>query len=198
MAQVDYLNPANGERSFVMLKPDAVQRNLVGDIVKRFEARGFKPVAVKFMQAPESLLKKHYSDLAKKPFFPDLVAYMASGPVVPMIWEGLNVVKTVRTMLGETNPQNSKPGSIRGDYCIDVGRNIIHASDSVEAAKKEIDLWFGEQEICKWRSHEVEWVYEDEEREEKPALTPTHNVRPCRKTHQLAWCPKRERTLRQD
>merc|ERR1712212_745815 len=114
---------ANNERTFIMLKPDAVHRGLVGEIIKRFEKKGFKLVAMKMMHASKELLEEHYADLSKKPFFPDLVAYMASGPVVPMVWEGLNAVKTGRVMLGETNPAASAPGSIRGDLCIQVGRN---------------------------------------------------------------------------
>merc|ERR1712024_317258 len=128
----------NDERTFIMIKPDGVQRGLCGDIIKRFEQKGFKLVAMKFMQASEEHLRKHYADLSERPFFPGLVKYMASGPVVPMVWEGLNVVKTGRVMLGETNPRDSKPGTIRGDYCIQVGRNICHGSDAVESAKKEI------------------------------------------------------------
>merc|ERR1712038_1531805 len=113
-----YHDPSNGERSFIMLKPDAVQRGLVGQIIARFEKKGFKLIAMKFMQATQDLLKRHYADLSKKPFFPELIRYMTSGPVVPMVWEGLNVVKTGRLMLGETNPRDSKPGTIRGDFCI--------------------------------------------------------------------------------
>ena len=151
-----------------MLKPDAIHRYLVGDIVKRFETRGFKMVACKFMKAPESLLKRHYADLSKKGFFGELIRYMGSGPVVPMIWEGLNVVKTVRAMLGETNPQASKPGTIRGDLCIDVGRNIIHASDSVEAAEHEIKMWFDDKEMAgSWKPVQIGMVYEDEVEEEE-------------------------------
>merc|ERR1711863_69762 len=130
------------ERTFIMIKPDGVQRGLVGDIIKRFEQKGFKLVAMKFMQASEEHLRQHYADLSARPFFPGLVKYMGSGPVVPMVWEGLNVVKTGRVMLGETNPAASAPGTIRGDFCIQVGRNICHGSDAVESAKKEIALWF--------------------------------------------------------
>merc|ERR1712198_434869 len=129
------------ERTFIMIKPDGVQRGLVGEIIKRFEQKGFQLVAMKFMQADEELLKKHYEDLSSKPFFPGLVKYMASGPVVPMVWQGAGVVKTGRVMLGETNPKDSKPGTIRGDYCIEVGRNICHGSDAVKSAQKEISLW---------------------------------------------------------
>uniref|UniRef100_A0A8K9UQL4 Nucleoside diphosphate kinase n=2 Tax=Oncorhynchus mykiss TaxID=8022 RepID=A0A8K9UQL4_ONCMY len=150
---------SNEERTFIAIKPDGVQRRLVGDIIKRFELKGFKLVGMKFIQAPESLLKKHYADLKDRPFFPGLVSYMASGPVVAMVWEGLNVVKTGRVMLGETNPADSKPGTIRGDYCIQVGRNIIHGSDSVESANKEINLWFKPEELCSYTSCSSSWLY---------------------------------------
>merc|ERR1712158_130500 len=148
------------ERSFIMIKPDGVQRGLVGDIIKRFEQKGFKLVAMKFMQASEDHLKQHYADLSARPFFPGLVKYMASGPVVPMVWEGLNVVKTGRVMLGETNPKDSKPGTIRGDYCIQVGRNICHGSDAVDSAAKEIALWFKEENLVNWDPVAEKWVYE--------------------------------------
>merc|ERR1719479_520717 len=151
----------NRERTFIMLKPDAVHRGLIGEIVKRFEQKGFKLVAMKMMHASKELLEEHYADLSKKPFFPGLVKYMNSGPVVPMVWEGLNVVKTGRVMLGETNPAASAPGTIRGDYCIQVGRNICHGSDAVESAKKEIALWFKEEELVKWDPVSLSWVYED-------------------------------------
>ncbi|KAK0094295.1 hypothetical protein PV326_011330 [Microctonus aethiopoides] len=147
-----------------MIKPDGVQRGLVGKIIQRFEEKGFKLVAMKMVWADEALLKKHYADLAARPFFPSLVKYMSSGPVVPMVWEGLNAVKTGRVMLGETNPKDSAPGTIRGDYCIQVGRNIIHGSDAVESAEKEIKLWFGEKESSKelvdWASWAEKWIYE--------------------------------------
>merc|ERR1712109_394666 len=149
----------NRERTFIMLKPDAVHRGLIGDIIKRFEQKGFKLVAMKMMHASEDLLKQHYADLSSKPFFPGLVKYMASGPVVPMVWEGLNVVKTGRVMLGETNPKDSKPGTIRGDFCIQVGRNICHGSDAVESAQKEIKLWFSDEELTSWKPAAIDWVY---------------------------------------
>merc|ERR1719229_805099 len=137
---------------FIMIKPDGVQRGLVGEIIKRFEQKGFKLVAMKFMNASEEHLKKHYADLAGKKFSPGLIKYMCSGPVVPMVWEGLDVVKTGRAMLGATNPADSAPGTIRGDYSIQVGRNICHGSDSVESANHEIALWFKPEELCSWES----------------------------------------------
>ena len=173
---------ANMERTFIMLKPDAVHRGLMGEIIDRFETRGFKLVALKFMHAAPELLQTHYSDLSKKPFFPELIRYMSSGPVVPMVFEGLKAVKQGRTMLGATNPRDSAPGTIRGDLCIDVGRNIIHGSDSVESANKEIALWFTPEELSQWRPSQVEWLYEEEELDQdKPAPAPvaSKTVRHC-------------------
>ncbi|CAG0904447.1 unnamed protein product [Darwinula stevensoni] len=148
------------ERTFICVKPDGVHRGIIGEIIKRFEQKGFKLVAMKMMHASEDHLKKHYAELSSKPFFPALVQYMSSGPVVPMVWEGLNVVKMGRMMLGETNPADSKPGTIRGDFCIQVGRNIVHGSDSVESGKKEIALWFSEKELVDWQPVAEPWVYE--------------------------------------
>ncbi|ODM97814.1 Nucleoside diphosphate kinase [Orchesella cincta] len=149
------------ERSFIMIKPDGVQRGLVGEIVKRFEQKGFHLVGMKFVAAAKSLLEEHYVDLAAKPFYNGLVEYMGSGPVLAMVWEGLNVVKTGRQMLGATNPADSLPGTIRGDFSIQVGRNIIHGSDSVESAKREINLWFKESELLSWKASGMEWIYEN-------------------------------------
>uniref|UniRef100_A0A3B5QGU4 Nucleoside diphosphate kinase B n=1 Tax=Xiphophorus maculatus TaxID=8083 RepID=A0A3B5QGU4_XIPMA len=114
------------ERTFIAVKPDGVQRGLCGEIIKRFETRGFKLVAAKFVQASEDHMKKHYLDLKDMPFYAGLCKYMSSGPVFAMVWEGQSIVKLARMMLGETNPADSKPGSIRGDLCINIGRNIIH------------------------------------------------------------------------
>lgn len=174
-----FRNQAYAERTFIMLKPDAVQRGLVGEIMERFESRGFKLVACKFMAASKELLKTHYADLSKKGFFPELIRYMSSGPVVPMVWEGLHAVKQGRTMLGATNPKDSDPGTIRGDLCVDVGRNVIHGSDSLESAAKEISLWFKPEELSKWRSAQVEWCYEEEELNKEAqtvAPVPSHTV----------------------
>jgi len=135
------------ERTFIMIKPDGVKRGLIADIIKRFEQRGYKLVAMKMLQADEELLNEHYADLKPRPFFPGLIRHISSGPVVAMVWEGKNVVKQGRQMLGETDPLKSKPGSIRGDFSIDMGRNIIHGSDSVDSANAEIALWFKEGEV---------------------------------------------------
>ncbi|KAL4229950.1 Nucleoside diphosphate kinase A [Mactra antiquata] len=151
---------AKEERTFIMVKPDGVQRGIVGEIIKRFENRGYKLVACKMCRPSKEHLEKHYADLSKKPFFPGLIQYMSSGPVVAMAWEGKEVVKMGRAMLGATNPLDSNPGTIRGDFCIDVGRNICHGSDAVESAKKEIGLWFSAEELQSYKSCEFEWVYE--------------------------------------
>ncbi|XP_063722121.1 uncharacterized protein LOC134848544 [Symsagittifera roscoffensis] len=154
------------ERSFVAIKPDGVQRKLVSEILSRFERRGYKLVALKMLQPTRELLEEHYQeiraiqDLKSKKFFQDLITYMRSGPIVAMVWEGENVVKQGRAMLGATNPQESVPGTIRGDFSITVGRNIVHGSDSVTSAQKEIGLWFREEEISSWDSNDHIWLYE--------------------------------------
>jgi len=148
------------ERTYIMIKPDGVQRGLVGKIVDRFESRGFHLVAMKTKLASAELLNQHYKDLVSKPFFPKMREYMLSGPVLCMVWEGKEAVATGRKMLGATNPLDSAPGTIRGDFCIEVGRNICHGSDSVENAELEIALWFEENEILDWTSHSKDWIYE--------------------------------------
>ncbi|KAH8549360.1 nucleoside diphosphate kinase [Umbelopsis sp. PMI_123] len=130
------------ERTYIMVKPDGVERGLVGEIIKRFEAKGYQLTALELMHPTKEHLEEHYCDLKSKSFFPGLIQYMLSGPVVGMVWTGKEAVKTGRKLLGETNPLASLPGSIRGDFAIDVGRNICHGSDSVENAEKEIALWF--------------------------------------------------------
>ncbi|KAJ3310756.1 nucleoside diphosphate kinase [Blyttiomyces sp. JEL0837] len=132
------------ERTYIMVKPDGVQRGLVGEIIKRFEAKGFQLLALKLTAPGRAHLEVHYADLKEKKFFPGLIDYMTSGPVVAMVWAGKNVVKSGRILLGETNPLTSLPGTIRGDFAIDIGRNICHGSDAVESAEKEIALWFPE------------------------------------------------------
>jgi nucleoside-diphosphate kinase len=148
------------ERTYIMIKPDGVQRGLVGEIIARFEKKGFFLRALKLMTPSKQLLEEHYADLKERPFFPDLVGYMLSGPVVGMVWEGIGAVATGRVMLGATNPANSAPGTIRGDYCIISGRNICHGSDSVQSAEREIKLWFGEDEVKGYKHHSYDWVYE--------------------------------------
>eukprot|EP00058_Branchiostoma_floridae_P012795 XP_002598283.1 hypothetical protein BRAFLDRAFT_69640 [Branchiostoma floridae] len=144
-----------------MVKPNGVQRGLVGEVIKRFERKGFKLVAMKFMQASEEHMQKHYTHLKSKGFCAGLCKYMSSSPVVPMVWEGLDMVRAGRVMLGETDPADSKPGSIRGDFCVHVGRNLVHGSDSIENAEKEIALWFREDEIVNYKAGQYDWVYDD-------------------------------------
>jgi len=151
---------SSSEQTFIAIKPDGVQRGLIGPIITRFENRGFKLAGIKLVTASKEHLEKHYEDLSSKPFFPGLVTYMASGPICAMIWEGRDAVKTGRAILGATNPLASAPGTIRGDYAIDVGRNVCHGSDSVENAQKEIALWFKKEEIQSWKPAQFDWVYE--------------------------------------
>uniref|UniRef100_A0A8C9GIY6 Nucleoside diphosphate kinase n=2 Tax=Piliocolobus tephrosceles TaxID=591936 RepID=A0A8C9GIY6_9PRIM len=138
------------ERTLVAVKPDGVQRRLVGDVIQRFERRGFTLVGMKMLQAPESVLAEHYQDLRRKPFYPALIRYMSSGPVVAMVWEGYNVVRASRAMIGHTDSAEAAPGTIRGDFSMHISRNVIHASDSVEGAQREIQLWFQSSELVSW------------------------------------------------
>jgi nucleoside-diphosphate kinase len=152
---------ASAERTYVMVKPDGVQRGLVGEILSRFERKGFTLKGLKLFQCPEDLAKEHYGDLSAKPFFPDLVGYICSGPVVCMIWEGKGVVASARKLIGATNPLESEPGTIRGDFAVEVGRNVIHGSDSVENGEREIGLWFGSGEgMAEWKPAMEPWLRE--------------------------------------
>ncbi len=143
-----------------MIKPDGVQRGLVGDIVSRFERRGLKIAAMKMLVVSDKLAKEHYAEHAAKPFFPSLVGFIESGPVVAMVIEGKNAVPIVRSMVGATNPANSAPGTIRGDFALETGRNVIHASDSPESAKREISLYFNNSEIATYTRIDEQWLYE--------------------------------------
>ncbi|OMO52274.1 Nucleoside diphosphate kinase [Corchorus olitorius] len=147
------------EQTFIMVKPDGVQRGLVGEIISRFEKKGFYLKGMKLMEVDRKFAEKHYADLSAKPFFNSLVEYIISGPVVAMIWAGKNVVTTGRKIIGATNPSESAPGTIRGDFAVEVGRNVIHGSDSVENAKKEIALWFPDGAV-NWESSLRPWIYE--------------------------------------
>jgi len=150
----------NKEQTFIAVKPDGVQRGLIGNIVSRFEQRGYKMVASKMCRPSKEHLEKHYEDLAGKGFFNGLIAYMSSGPIFAMVWEGKDVVKQGRAMLGATNPLQSAPGTIRGDFCLDLGRNVCHGSDSVESAQKEITLWFKPEEVQEYTFAMHNWLYE--------------------------------------
>ncbi|MFQ3285208.1 MAG: nucleoside-diphosphate kinase [Natronomonas sp.] len=152
---------ADTERTFVMVKPDGVQRGLIGDIVSRFEERGLKLVAGKFMQIDDELAREHYAEHVDKPFFDDLSGFITSGPVFAMVWEGQDAVAQVRTMMGETDPAESAPGTIRGDFGLDLGRNVIHGSDTEEgSAEREIGLFFDDEELHDYDRIDEAWLYE--------------------------------------
>lgn len=143
-----------------MIKPDGVQRGLVGAIISRFERKGFTLKGLKLFQCPEELAKEHYKDLSSKPFFPKLVEYIVSGPVVAMVWEGAGVVASSRKLIGATNPLAAEPGTIRGDLAVEVGRNVVHGSDSIKNGEREIALWFKEGELCEWEPVSTPWLRE--------------------------------------
>mmetsp|Transcript_14729 Transcript_14729/g.21457 ORF Transcript_14729/g.21457 Transcript_14729/m.21457 type:complete len:154 (+) Transcript_14729:40-501(+) len=147
-------------RTFVLVKPDGVQRRLVSDVMGRFEKRGLKLCGLKFLNAPNELLKEHYAEHEGKPFYSKLVQYVGSGPVVAMCWEGSNAVDIGRRLIGSTKPSESPSGTIRGDLGLDVGRNIVHGSDSAESAKRELDLWFNQNETVSWSDSLINWLYE--------------------------------------
>lgn len=153
-------NNNKAERTFVMVKPDGVQRGLVHECIKRFEERGYKLVAMKFVQPSRAHVEAHYADLKGKPFFDGLCAFISSAPNVPMVWEGTDAVRTGRRIIGATNPLMADAGTLRGDFCLATGRNIIHASDTVDNANKEIAHWFKAEELVKWTSPEEKLVYE--------------------------------------
>lgn len=150
------------ERTFVMAKPDAVQRGLIGEIVSRIEERGLKLVGGKFMQIDDELARDHYAEHVDKPFFDDLTTFITSGPVFAMVWEGQDATRQVRQMMGETDPADAAPGTIRGDYALDLGRNVIHGSDHEDpgANEREIDLFFDEEELLDYERIDGEWLYE--------------------------------------
>jgi nucleoside-diphosphate kinase len=148
------------DRTFVMVKPDGVQRALVGQIVSRLEAKGLKMVAARFEPLPEPRVNDQYKEHLEKPFFPSLKNYIMGGPVFLMVWEGRNAVAIVRKLIGATNPQEAAPGTIRGDFGIDIGRNVIHASDSNESASREIAIHFKPSEISSYTRIDAAVIYE--------------------------------------
>lgn len=146
------------EKTFLMVKPDGVQRNLVGEVVSRFENKGFQLVGAKLMVITKELAEKHYAEHKERPFFGGLVEFITSSPVFAMVWEGEGVIATARKMMGATNPQESDPGTIRGDFGVQVGQNIIHGSDSPESAEREIGLFFNEEELTTYDKTINKWV----------------------------------------
>lgn len=147
------------ERTFIILKPDAVQRGLVGEIISRFERRGLKIVAMKFMQVDEELARRHYAVHEGRPFFAGLIQYITSGPVVAMVVEGTDAIAVVRATVGATKPAEAAPGTIRADFGLEIGRNLVHASDGAETAASEIALWFGE-DLVTWQRATDPWIFE--------------------------------------
>ena len=149
------------ERTLVIVKPDGVQRGLIGPILTRLESRGLKIVGMKLVSVSQTLAARHYAEHEGKPFYPGLLSYITSGPVVVLAVEGTSAVQMVRNSVGATNPLNAAPGTIRADYALDIGRNLIHASDAVETAERELALWFNEGEIAEWSRETDRWVFEN-------------------------------------
>jgi nucleoside-diphosphate kinase len=148
------------EKTFVMVKPDGVQRNIVGEVIRRYEAKGFTLVGLKMLKVSRELAEKHYGVHKERPFFGSLVDFITSGPVVAMVWQGDGVVASARKIIGATNPLNAEPGTIRGDFGVSIGRNLIHGSDAIETAQTEIALWFSNDELVSWESANKAWLYE--------------------------------------
>jgi nucleoside-diphosphate kinase len=148
------------EREFIMLKPDCVQRNLIGEVISRIERSGLKILAMKFIQVSDGQAKQHYEEHEGKPFYNGLVKYIVSGPTVAMVVEGPNAVSITRKLVGATHPKDAAPGTVRGDFGLDIGRNLIHASDSPDNAEKEIKVYFSEDEMVSWDPVRQPWVVE--------------------------------------
>ena len=148
------------ERTFVAIKPDGVQRGLIGDVISRLERRGLKLVAIRLMQVDEELAGRHYAEHVDRPFFASLVSFITSAPIVAMIWEANNAVALARQTMGATNPGEASPGTIRGDFGVDIGRNIVHGSDSLESAEREIGLFFGEDGGLEYARSADRWIIE--------------------------------------
>ena len=148
------------EKTFVAIKPDGVQRGLIGEILGRFEKKGFKLIALKQLTPSRELAEQHYGVHRERPFFNGLVDFITSGPVVAMVWEGDGVIASARKLIGTTKPLDAEPGTIRGDLAVNIGRNVIHGSDGVETAKFEIELWFESYEINEWTPSDQVWRVE--------------------------------------
>jgi nucleoside-diphosphate kinase len=152
------------ERTLVLLKPDAVQRGLVGEIVQRLEKKGLKIVGLKMRQFPRKLVEEHYAVHRERPFYPKLVEFMTSGPVVALALEGKDAIEVLRKLIGKTNARQAEPGTIRGDLGMSFSNNLVHGSDSAESAKKELALFFADaNELCEWEQPALEWIYSVQE-----------------------------------
>lgn len=148
------------ERTFIMIKPDGVQRGLIGEIISRFERRGLKLVAMRFMNVSRELAEAHYAVHKGRPFYNGLIDYITSGPVVAMVWEGPNAITIARNTMGVTHPVQATPGTIRGDFGVEIGRNLVHGSDGPETAAFEIGLWFGSDDMVDWERSSERWIRE--------------------------------------
>ena len=148
------------ERTLVLVKPDGVQRGLVGEVITRLEKRGLKLVGMKLMQVSDELARQHYGEHVDRPFFGGLVSFITSSPIVAMVWEANNAVEIVRNTMGQTNPVNSAVGTIRGDLGIDIGRNLVHGSDSPESGEREVSLFFRPEEILSYQRAVEPWIVE--------------------------------------
>jgi nucleoside-diphosphate kinase len=162
MEEVSFLcrYPMPTERTFLAIKPDGVQRGLVGEIIGRFERKGFKLVGLKQLTPSRELAENHYAVHRDRPFFGGLVNFITSGPVVAMVWEGDGVIAAARLMIGATKPLEASPGTIRGDLAVNIGRNVIHGSDGAETAVQEIALWFAPGELSTWQPADQGWRVE--------------------------------------
>ena len=147
------------ERSLVLIKPDAIQRGLAGEIISRLERKGLKIVAIKMLHMDKNLAQRHYAIHKGKAFFNDLVNFITSSPLIAIVFQGKNAVEVIRQMMGETDPAKAQSGTIRGDFGIDIGHNLIHGSDSLENASKEIDLFFSAEEISDYKRELDTWIY---------------------------------------
>ena len=148
------------ERTLVLIKPDGVQRGLIGEVISRLERRGLRLVGAKFLQVSQNLAETHYAIHKGKPFYDGLIAYITSSPVLAMAWEGPSAVVAVRQTMGATRPTEAAPGSVRHDFGLEVGRNLTHASDSVENGQAEVSLWFSDQELVSWGRALDPWIFE--------------------------------------
>jgi nucleoside-diphosphate kinase len=148
------------ERTLVLIKPDAMQRGLTGEILSRLEGRGLRMIALRLFQMDEGLARRHYAEHEGKPFYEGLISYIIACPIVAAVFEGTNAVETVRKTMGATNPAAADPGTIRGDFGLETGRNLIHGSDSLESAKREVALFFREDELCPYSRDVDRWLFE--------------------------------------
>jgi nucleoside-diphosphate kinase len=148
------------ERTLVLVKPDGVQRGLIGEVVSRLERRGLRLVGAKFLNVSKGLAETHYAIHKGKPFYAGLINYITSSPVLAMVWEGPNAITAVRQTMGSTRPTEAAPGSLRHDFALEVGRNLTHASDSVENGEKEVALWFKTDELVEWARETDRWIFE--------------------------------------